>query len=581
MWAEGRHSAIVLMGTAQSTGTSAEVEVLKREIEALKQAHHDAMQKLKCNHAAQLDAVVLAAEAQQRTQTETEAERSERQRAHATRLLTQRLVSVRSIDAATFRFHSTVSPSAHGFPFAKITAGHLADNTLVLRIQLKSNTDATVVRRFKESIALMRALDGGNGTLLRLVGGSNLLSDDPIAFVENMSGMNLYAFLVMKRDASWRSKLMIGIQVAKAVVHIHNMATMHRDLSWSRIYVDNNDFVKVFVGLNTRDSGASALTQNVGHDRWRAPEMLCAAETDQHAGTYSDKVDIYCLGLVLMTLVTHDKPFAHMADYDKRVSAWLADRSSAFPTLAKDFGPCPSNAYQALVLECTQYDAEQRPRASDVVRRLEDVLDGLVEVAPHRPIANRPVVNLTLKIVKATALRSPSVFGNSFDAWCVVSIDDYTTWGPVETKRATGGVCVHTWNSQFNVPNVKPLDTTVTIEVVTTGLLSLGTTKLGKVTLPLMELLDLDPSRENALQGTARASLTAVRHVECDILLNTNPVGTMTLAAQFSPEVQAYLELYVREKTTLLAAYNGAKSHHGDDLKRKRDMAVNALAVSP
>ncbi|KDO17304.1 TKL protein kinase, partial [Saprolegnia parasitica CBS 223.65] len=263
-------------------------------------------------------------------------------------LMQQRLNSVMEVDDATFEYiPGLLDFDERDFPFASLKPGRLQDGPHVLRIRLKKDFKGNqeVVLRFKKTLAIMQALNGGDGTLLRLIGACNLDSDDPIAYVEYVTGMTLSAYLMDKQDATWSEKLHIAVQIAKAIVHIHNLAVMHRDLSWSRVYVDAKGHVKVFAGLKMRQVQAyeSYLNSGVSEARWGAPETLMTA--DGGATTYTDKIDIFGLGLILISLVTRDLPFTYIVKTtgrptsidDNLVAAKLKKRETAIPMLTQSF----------------------------------------------------------------------------------------------------------------------------------------------------------------------------------------------------------------------------------------------------
>ncbi|KDO17302.1 serine/threonine protein kinase, partial [Saprolegnia parasitica CBS 223.65] len=334
-------------------------ETLKwtKEIEALKR-QHQAELELYASEAKDARRLSDAA-----ATVDTSAQRLADER--AMHLMKQRLNSVMEVDDATFEHISgPLGFDQRDFPFALLKPGRLPDGTLVLRIQLEESFKGNqeVVLRFKKTLAIMQALNGGDGTLLRLIGASNLDSDDPIAYVEYVTGMTLSAYLMGKQDATWPEKLWIASQIGKAIVHIHNLAVMHRDVSWSRVFVDATANVKVFTGLKMRQvepTENNHFTSGISEARWGAPETLPEpqggenGEPDSNDTTYTDKIDIFGLGLILISLVTHDVPFSYVLKTsgrrtpidDNLVTAWLKKRETAIPMLTQSFDDdyaCPS-----------------------------------------------------------------------------------------------------------------------------------------------------------------------------------------------------------------------------------------------
>ncbi|KDO25694.1 TKL protein kinase [Saprolegnia parasitica CBS 223.65] len=500
----------------------------------------------------------------------------------ALHLMQQRLNSVMEVDDATFEYITgPLGFDKRDFPFASLKPGRLPDGTLVLRIQLEESFKGNqeVVLRFKKTLAIMQALNGGDGTLLRLIGASNLDSDDPIAYVEYVTGMTLSAYLMDKQDATWSEKLHIAVQIAKALTHIHNLAVMHRDLSWSRVYVDAKGNVKVFAGLKMRQVQAyeTYLTSGVSEARWGAPETLPKPQGGENgepdssdsATTYTDKIDIFGLGLILISLVTRDLPFTYVLKTsgrptsidDNLVAAKLAKRETAIPMLTQSFDvdyACPSEEYKELALECIRYDAERRPTAPQVVRRLEIIRQayGGFKTPDHAK------VDLTIAVLKTSGLPNPKMFGSPYDMWCELRINDENR-DRIQLNPVTGNV-THLFNQYATLHDIEPLTHTVEIHFMTT--IMFKTKTLWTVSIPLMELVTLEDNE---------SSLTAVRKKTRTIHHDGNDAGVVVIAVQFGERIRGYLELYERQATEYLRNTEDGPSTL--DLRKKRDVAAAAL----
>ncbi|EQC25237.1 TKL protein kinase [Saprolegnia diclina VS20] len=498
----------------------------------------------------------------------------------ATHLMQQRLNSITEVD--DLKFEHITGPlgfEKRDFPFAELKPGRIHDGTLVLRIQLvdgfKGNKD--VLERFKKTLAIMQALNGGDGTLLRLIGACNINSDDPIAYVEYVTGMPLSEYLMNKQNATWAEKLWIASQVAKAIVHIHNLAVMHRDVSWSRVFVDATGNVKVFAGLKMRQVQAyeSYLTAGITEARWGAPETLAKTEDSDDSGatTYTDKIDIFGLGLILISLVTRDLPFTHVmrttgrADSpidDNLVAARLKDPVEAIKMLAEPFDvdyACPSEEYKTLALACIRYDPERRPTAPEVVRRLETIRQaysgGTIQTPDHAK------VDLTIELLKMSGVQSPSAFGSPFDVWCEIKIDD-EKHDAIVLPSITGNV-THVFRQFETLKDIEPLAHTVEFTLKTKHLLRTKT--IGKISILLMNLLTL---------GGKELTLTARRMRKVHIFKDGDIVGSLEIAVTFGERLRGYLELFEQQTTVFLRNTDEDESL-AVDLRKKRDLAVKVL----
>lgn len=157
----------------------------------------------------------------------------------------------------------------------------------------------------------------------------------------------------------------IFLQIAEAVDFLHSKGLMHRDLKPSNIFFTMDDVVKVGdFGLVTamdqeeEDEELSSLTPmpvyarhtgQVGTKLYMSPEQLSG-------NSYSHKVDIYSLGLILFELLC---PFRTQME---RVRTLTEVRALQFPAAF-----CKANVLEAQMVHCmlSRVPAE-RPEASEI-----------------------------------------------------------------------------------------------------------------------------------------------------------------------------------------------------------------------
>lgn len=157
----------------------------------------------------------------------------------------------------------------------------------------------------------------------------------------------------------------IFLQIAEAVDFLHSKGLMHRDLKPSNIFFTMDDVVKVGdFGLVTAmdqeedDEDLSALTPmpvyarhtgQVGTKLYMSPEQLSG-------NSYSHKVDIYSLGLILFELLC---PFRTQME---RVRTLTEVRALQFPIAF-----CRANPHEAQMVRCMLSRVpSERPEASDI-----------------------------------------------------------------------------------------------------------------------------------------------------------------------------------------------------------------------
>ncbi|EQC38921.1 hypothetical protein SDRG_03879 [Saprolegnia diclina VS20] len=225
---------------------------------------------------------------------------------------------------------------------------------------------------------------------------------------------------------------------------------------------------------------------------------------------------------------------------------------------------CPSEEYETLALECITYDPERRPTAPEVVRRLETIRQAYGGAGFTTPDLAK--VDLTEPPVKTSGVLYVPSFGTSHDIWCEINVDD-TKRTPVKSSVATGGALHRFMPVSTTIANIEPLSHTLEVLIKTQVLLFPKT--IGKVSIPLSELLTLEGDDK---------SLTAVRTKQGPIVHEGDNIGTLEFRMVFGPQIRGYLEVFERETTEFLKkAIAGPKTL---DLSKKRDVAAAALLAS-
>ncbi|EQC34902.1 serine/threonine protein kinase [Saprolegnia diclina VS20] len=552
------------------------LQIHKAIVEQLKREHERAMKKLRESHKAEIERMTAKYTTETKDAAAMALEESQRRlkleatvREHEAALLTRRLEDIHEISDVGFQaFEGNLGFDTKAFPNTSLLAGRLADGTLVLRVQLTEAARqlADSVDRFRQSIAIMQALNGTDDHLLRLIGGCDLNTNNPIAYIEYFPGADLESYLQDHPHLSEREMLRIALQVATALAAVHKKAMLHRDLNWSRVFVALDGRVKVFVGLKARERPTGNVTNGVSAERWGAPETLHAA------GVYSDKIDIFSLGLLIMTLVTKDVPFSHIKKSrkdepidDDMLRRRLENKADATPMLTQPFGDV-SPAYTTLVHACIAYDPTRRPSASEVARRLQEQLDELDETeanVPKNVTTVRPVVGIDVVVKRATGLASTSKM------YCTVSIAD-AMFEPLPTGRAScaNGIC--TWQQTLSFANVQPLEGTLQFTLWSVGTLFSADSITCVASVMLEELLHF--------AGTT-TSLQAPRLTSLDLFSEGDRLGSLEIEVSFTSEIRKYLALYVEEKSKLISYYATRQTNYCADYVRRRDLAAVVLGV--
>lgn len=158
--------------------------------------------------------------------------------------------------------------------------------------------------------------------------------------------------------------LHIFLQIAEAVEFLHSKGLMHRDLKPSNIFFSVDDVVKVgdfglVTAMDQDEEEQMVLTPmpayarhtgQVGTKLYMSPEQI-------HGNSYSHKVDIFSLGLILFELLY---PFGTQME---RVRTLTDVRNLRFPTLFTQKYP----REHAMVQDMLSPSPTERPEATDII----------------------------------------------------------------------------------------------------------------------------------------------------------------------------------------------------------------------
>ncbi|KAJ6242178.1 serine/threonine-protein kinase tnni3k-related [Anaeramoeba flamelloides] len=124
---------------------------------------------------------------------------------------------------------------------------------------------------------------------------------------EFCEGGDLFHLLHSKIHISKKKKIKIAKDICSGVQYLHSKNIIHRDLKSPNVLLDEKHNAKLTdFGLSKSMDISESITSNntiVGTPRWMAPELL------RGDGDYTNKVDIYALGLILYEISLRKIPF--------------------------------------------------------------------------------------------------------------------------------------------------------------------------------------------------------------------------------------------------------------------------------
>ncbi|CAF2699290.1 unnamed protein product, partial [Rotaria sp. Silwood2] len=188
--------------------------------------------------------------------------------------------------------------------------------------------------------------------------------------MEYMSLGSLYKLLHEDNIVlTWSERLAIAFQTTSGINYLHQLPEpiLHRDIKSLNFLIERAHkgyIVKVCdFGLartrneTTRQTKANSLV--ICTLQWTAPEILCAER-------YTDKSDIYSLGIVYWELGTGEIPYDDLQDGVIRAFVLAGDRLKIPNTIPSSF--------RSLIQQCWVQQPNDRPNSSHIIEMIEECI---------------------------------------------------------------------------------------------------------------------------------------------------------------------------------------------------------------
>ncbi|CEG44570.1 tkl protein kinase [Plasmopara halstedii] len=193
------------------------------------------------------------------------------------------------------------------------------------------------------------------------------------AVLEYMEAGDLDAVLKQNRDCfSWQQeKISIAMDIAEGLVYLHCLrpVIVHRDLKSKNVLLNEKMHAKLSdFGVSRKTFINETMTSGVGTLLWTAPEII-------EGKKYSEKADVYSLGVVLSEMDTCESPFSDViSEKGGRLPgmqlAHFVRLGNIRVSLRDD---CPT-ILRKLIMDCTQLDPDARPSSMQVAYTLKSII---------------------------------------------------------------------------------------------------------------------------------------------------------------------------------------------------------------
>lgn len=190
------------------------------------------------------------------------------------------------------------------------------------------------------------------------VGGAR---DHAFLAMEYVDGQSLAEYLESRRTLDPGEVLHLGLAVAAGLEVAHRERIVHQDVKPGNILLGTDGGIKVSdFGVAQLIASLSVEEETVfGTPGYLPPEVLLG-------GTYSERADLFALGVVLFQALTGMLPYTGKNAHQRLLATVHGEMASA-----RDAAPTISEEFAGLLTELLARDPERRPAsATDVIRRL-------------------------------------------------------------------------------------------------------------------------------------------------------------------------------------------------------------------
>ncbi|XP_075485289.1 PTI1-like tyrosine-protein kinase At3g15890 [Primulina tabacum] len=286
------------------------------------------------------------------------------------------IYTLKELIHATNHFHNDNKIGEGGF--GSVYWGRTSKGVEIAVKRLKSMT-AKAEMEFAVEVEILGRVRHKNLLALR---GFYAGGDERLIVYDYMSNHSLITHLHGQLAAEclldWPRRMRIAIGSAEGLAYLHHEASphiIHRDIKASNILLDTEFQAKVadFGFAKLVPEGVTHLTTRVkGTLGYLAPEYAMW-------GKVSESCDVYSFGILLLELISAQKPLQKLAGGVKReIRQWVAPyvRKGDFdhiadPRLRGKYDQEQLKRVTMVAMRCTEKDPESRPSMLEVVRWLK------------------------------------------------------------------------------------------------------------------------------------------------------------------------------------------------------------------
>ncbi|CAN6999865.1 unnamed protein product [Brassica oleracea var. botrytis] len=297
---------------------------------------------------------------------------------------TSRIFSSKELEKATDNFNKNRVLGQGGQ--GTVYKGMLVDGRIVA-VKRSKVLDKDKVEEFINEVHVLSQINHIN--IVKLMG-CCLETEVPILVYEHIPNGDLFKRLHDDSDdyaMTWEVRLRIAVEIAGALAYLHSAASTpvyHRDVKTTNILLDDKYRAKVsdFGTSRSISIDQTHLTTHVaGTFGYLDPEYF-------QTSLFTDKSDVYSFGIVLVELITGEKPFSVVRLEENRglashfIEAMKENRvlDIVDSRIKEEFKPEQVLAVAKLARRCLSLKGKKRPSMREVYSDLEKIRSSLEDL---------------------------------------------------------------------------------------------------------------------------------------------------------------------------------------------------------
>ena len=256
---------------------------------------------------------------------------------------------------------------------SNVTVGESLVEGYILAGLLDDQTDVILVatEQQKKEASILKRLSDKDNNILRFYGTFFLHGSSHKYLIFERPGQTLQTLYDWKMEEAhkneWRLKRTMALEIAFGLDSAHIAGIVHKNLRSSNIFLTDDGHPKIFGFFKGRVSIQISDKKWTDGDqlRWAVPEMLTKDRPQ-----YTEKCDIFSLGVIMWELITDDFPFFELHGTKGLVNGKVKNKTKLnFQRSDLDHVPFLVD-FKQVSLDCMNDNPGQRPTINDVIRRL-------------------------------------------------------------------------------------------------------------------------------------------------------------------------------------------------------------------